>query len=592
MAGYIPRDFIDQLIASIDLIDIIQERVQLKKAGKNFVACCPFHQEKSPSFNVSQDKQFYHCFGCGVSGNVISFLIDFDRMNFIEAIEFLAGRAGLEIPTDPNAKADKRQGSRIEDYQLFEQINKFYQHQLKNTPRAIDYLKARGINGEIAKHFGIGFAPDSWDSLLKEFHNPQKLFEIGMVIAKENSQGFYDRYRNRITFPIRNTRGQIIGFGGRVLDQSLPKYLNSPETHLFQKNQELYGWHEALQSSRKLVQIFVVEGYFDVISMAQAGITETVATLGTATSSEHIQKISRQCPQITFCFDGDKAGRDAAWRALMNALPVLKDDLQINFLFLPDGEDPDSFVLKQGAQAFREFAQRALPLSEYFFSHLTHDCNLQLAEGRAKLVKLAVPLIAKIPHNAIAQSLFDELAKNTKFDKSIIQRLLHDCLQKSEADFDLIAQKATNHHRIHLTPMRLAIALLIQNPKLAQTISPEKIHSLPHDFPGIDLLQKIFSICHENSNISTAVLLEHWRDQADFPQLLRLAAQEFDTPNDEILLSSWQDSLERIFEQVTQNTMSSLLEKMKTGNLSNEEKNQLLLLINRKIKDELKIDFN
>lgn len=579
MSRHIPRDFIEQLVNKIDLIDIIQERVQLKKAGKNFIACCPFHQEKSPSFNVSPTKQFYHCFGCGVSGNVISFLIDFDHMNFIDAIEFLANRVGLEIPQDKHFKPDKQQASRIEGHELLEQINIFYQQQLNQAPFALAYLQSRQISEEMIKRFGLGFAPNSWDSVLKKFKEPQRLLDLGMIIAKDQDTGFYDRYRNRIIFPIRNTRGQIIGFGGRVLDDSLPKYLNSPETHLFQKNQELYGWHEALQNTRKLEQVFVVEGYLDVISLAQAGIPETVATLGTATSSAHIQKISRQCKQIIFCFDGDKAGREAAWRALNNALPVLKDDVHIRFLFLPDGEDPDSFIQHHGAEAFRSLAQHAIPLSEYLFNHLTAECNLQLAEGRAKLVKLAIVLIAKIPPSIFAESLLDQLIKLSKFDKATISKLLRDAVQKTDIDFTLIANKTTHQYRIHLTPMRSSIALLLQNPSLAHHVAPEKIAQLSNDFPGAALLKEIFIICQENPTLTTAALLEQWRDRAEFAQLLRLAAQEFDIPDEETLCTTWQDSLQRIFEQINQSEITGLLEKMKTEGLTAEEKQQLLALV-------------
>ncbi|MCD6048148.1 MAG: dnaG [Gammaproteobacteria bacterium] len=578
MSNHIPREFIDHLIARSDIVDIIQERVQLKKAGKNFVACCPFHQEKTPSFNVSQVKQFYHCFGCGVSGNVISFLMDYDRLGFIDAIEFLAKRAGVEVPREKSIDP-KQQQSKLEDVGLMENIAAFYQQQLKASPQAIEYLKSRAISGTTAKQFSIGYAPDSWDSVLKQFKHAEKLLSLGMVIEKDNQQGFYDRFRNRLMFPIHNTRGQVIGFGGRVMDQSLPKYLNSPETSLFQKSHELYGWHQALQSTRKLEQVFVVEGYLDVISLHQAGITEAVATLGTATSSEHVNKIARQCAHIIFCFDGDKAGRDAAWRALNNALPALQDGLQLDFLFLPEGEDPDSFVQKQGAAAFREFAKQALPLSEYLFKQLSVDCNLQQAEGRSKLVKSAIPLLAKIPQGAFLRMLCEALANMTKFDLSSMQRLLQDAQQKPAEQFEVLANRVTNQYRLQLTPMRLAIALLVQHPSCAQSADAEKIHNLTQKLPGAELLEKVFLACIEKPEASTATLLEAWRNLPEFSHLLKLAALELEINDEKTLQATWQDSLQRLEQQAKHIEITALLEKMKANGLNEIENARLLALI-------------
>jgi DNA primase len=577
--SHIPREFIDQLIARSDLIDIIQERVSLKKAGKNFVACCPFHQEKTPSFSVSPMKQFYHCFGCGVSGNVISFLMDYDRLGFLDAIEFLARRAGLEIPREQDPNYAKRQQSKLEDHELLENIARFYQQQLRQAPAAIEYLKSRGITGETAKNFGIGFAPDSWDSVLKQFKHPEKLLSLGMVVEKENDQGYYDRFRNRLMFPIRNARGQVIGFGGRVLDQSLPKYLNSPETPLFQKSQELYGWHEALQGTRKLTQVFVVEGYLDVVSLHQAGITEAVATLGTATSAEHVQKISRQCSTIIFCFDGDKAGRDAAWRALTNALPVLQDGLQLQFLFLPEGEDPDSFIQKNGADAFREFAKNALTLSEYFFKQLSGECHLQHAEGRAKLVKLALPFLAKIPEGAYVTLLREELSKISKFDPVTLQRLSQAARQKSTHDFDESTAQLGNAYRLQMTPMRLAISLLLQYPGIIKNIDASLLERLPETFAGTELLKKVANACLQNLEVTTAALLENWRDTPEFSILSRLAAQELNIENENTLLTIWQDSLQRMMQQINETEVQTLLEKMKSTSLSSEEQQRLMRLL-------------
>ena len=580
MSGFIPRDFIEQLIARTDLIDIIQERIQLKKAGKNFVSQCPFHQEKTPSFNVSPTKQFYHCFGCGASGNVISFLLDFDRMEFPEAIEFLAHRLSLEIPYEKNTRPNNAPSkqSKLDDFALLNEVAVFYQQQLKTSDDAINYLKSRGINGMTAKLFGIGFAPNRWDAVLKKFNDPEKLLATGMLIQKENEQSYYDRFRNRLMFPIRNTRGQVIGFGGRVLDDSLPKYLNSPETHLFQKNNELYGWFECLQNSRKLQRVFVVEGYLDVVSLAQAGISEVVATLGTATSSEHIQKIARQCPQIVFCFDGDKAGRQAAWRALNSALPVLQDNLHLRFLFLPDGEDPDSYVQKNGAEAFRALADQAMPLSEYFFSHLTEECQLQLAEGRAKFVNLAIPLLAKLPNGAFLRMLCEECAQLSKMDQNSIQKMLVEA-KTHHSSFDQITTDTMQHVRLQLTPMRLAIALLIQYPPLAHTEAAQAIQTLPAEFPGTALLQELYQTCLEKNELTTAGLLEAWRERSEFTTLTKLAGQELETSDDATHQQLWKDTLNRLHEQHRQMQIDRLIKKMKENKLSESEHQELMELL-------------
>ncbi len=580
MSGFIPRNFIDQLINQSDIVDIIQERVHLKKAGKNFTAPCPFHQEKTPSFNVSPVKQFYHCFGCGASGNIISFLMDYDRMEFPEAIEFLADRLGLNVPYEKghsNQQASK--ASKLDDFSLMQEIANFYKTELAQSQDAKTYLEKRQIDPSINKVFQLGFAPNRWDSLLRAFpKNTQKLFELGMLTEKENRANYYDRFRHRLMFPIRNTRGQIIGFGGRVLDDSLPKYLNSPETPLFQKNRELYGWYECLQHSQKLQQVFVVEGYLDVIALFQAGITEAVATLGTATSSEHIQKITKQCQHIIFCFDGDRAGREAAWRALNAALPVLRDNLQIHFLFLPEGEDPDSFVRQFGAAKFREFGTSALPLSTYFYNQLSQECHLHTAEGRAKLVNLAIPLLAKIPPGAFLSILTQECARLSKMEHNKIQQLLHNT-QINVTNFEPVSALSLQAFKLQLTPIRLAIALLLQNPILGQHSHAKTIVALQNDSPGTALLHKIYQQCLANPDFLTAHLLEMWRNEPECDALMKLAGQELSAHDEKTTEQLWQDTLRHLGEQHRQLQIDALIKKVKENTINTEEHQILMELL-------------
>ncbi|MEJ6773486.1 MAG: DNA primase, partial [Porticoccaceae bacterium] len=377
MAGLIPQTFIDDLLDRVDIVDVVNTRVQLKKAGKNYKACCPFHEEKSPSFTVAQDKQFYYCFGCGVGGNALGFVMEFDRLDFLPAVEMLAKNAGLEIPREaaPDRAVSKQKDSL---YSMLTEADRFFRQQLranKAAGSAVDYLKGRGLSGKIAAQFGVGYAPQGWDNLLKASGtDPQKiklLDESGMIIVKPEEKKQYDRFRHRIMFPIRDQRGRTIGFGGRVLDDSTPKYLNSPETPVFHKGRELYGLYEARQALKEIPHLIMVEGYMDVIALAQYGIHNAVATLGTALTESHLQKLFRYTSELVFCFDGDKAGRRAAARSLDIALPEMKDGVSAKFLFLPDGEDPDSMVRKLGTEDFQKQVEAAQPLSEFLFEQLS-----------------------------------------------------------------------------------------------------------------------------------------------------------------------------------------------------------------------------
>ena len=400
MAGRIPQAFIDEIVARADIVEVINARVPLKKSGREFKACCPFHNEKSPSFWVSPDKQFYHCFGCGAHGTVIGFLMQYEKMDFVDAVADLAQRAGMELPREAGA-ARETGGADLHD--LMSRASRFFEQNLADQPRAHQYLRYRGIDAATQAKFTLGFATDSWDALLKRLgadeDERRRLLQVGLVIERdtrggERAAGFYDRFRDRLMFPIRDSRGRVIAFGGRIIDQGEPKYLNSPETPLFHKGRELYGLYEARQARSDFKRLMIVEGYMDVVRLHQAGITYAVATLGTATTQEHLNKIFRMTSELVFCFDGDRAGRQAAWRALENALPLAEDGREFRFIFLPEGHDPDTLVAAEGKEAFEERLKTAIPLSEYLVQHLSAEVDLQHIDGRAKLKALAAPLFA------------------------------------------------------------------------------------------------------------------------------------------------------------------------------------------------------
>ncbi|MDO9053756.1 MAG: DNA primase [Gallionella sp.] len=407
----IPRSFIQDLLNRLDIVDVIERYVPLKKAGTNYVACCPFHNEKSPSFTVSQAKQFYHCFGCGVHGTAIGFVMEHLGLGFVEAIEDLAQSVGMNVPHEQSAAGEHHQRVAPDLYEVMKTATRYYREQLKLSVRAIDYLKQRGLSGEIAAKFAIGFAPDAWQNLAATFPDYQAgvLHETGLVIDNDNDKR-YDRFRDRIMFPIINVRSQVIGFGGRVLDKGEPKYLNSPETPLFEKGHELYGLFQAQKAIRAGQRALVVEGYMDVVALAQHGVEYAVATLGTATTPYHIQKLLRLADQIVFCFDGDKAGQKAAWRALENALPHLQDGKRISFLFLPVEHDPDSFIREFGKSVFEQRMTEAMPLSGYLLHEISMDLDLRSQEGRNQLLQRAKPLLSAITSPVAALLLRKEVA--------------------------------------------------------------------------------------------------------------------------------------------------------------------------------------
>jgi DNA primase len=562
MSNLIPREFIQQLLDRIEIVDLIDGRVPLKKkSGNNYFACCPFHTEKSASFSVSQAKQFFYCFGCGASGNAIDFLLKYDRLSFPEAVEALAKQIGMEVPRSGFHSPEKTiKQTSLHD--LLEKISQFYQSQLRNHSNAIEYLKKRGLTGDIAKQFEVGFAPPGWESVYKQFENQKsQLFDAGMLIKKDDG-GCYDRFRERIMFPIRDRRGKVIGFGGRIIDKGEPKYLNSPETPIFQKGHELYGLFQALKAHRELKKVLIVEGYMDVISLFQHGITYAVATLGTATTANHLQRLFRYTPEIIFCFDGDNAGRTAASRALHVVMPVMKDGVQIRFMFLPENEDPDTLIRKEGKENFEARMQKSLTISEFFFQTIAHETDITSTDGRARFVKLAKEQIDKIPEGIFQQMMLDELANRSRMDISLLtkpqQKVQTTQIKKARSP----------------SAMRLALTLLVQQPDLA-TLITEPLPAV--DIKGYDFLLTLLDFLHQHPGLNTATLIEFWRDTPEEKILLQLA--QFDHMVPEKTEQEFLGAIERLKEFGRKQTIEQMLLKASQSGLSDEEKKQLNELI-------------
>jgi DNA primase len=578
MAGHIPRSFIDDLLARLDIVDIVDARVKLKKKGKNYGACCPFHNEKTPSFSVSQEKQVYHCFGCGVHGNAIDFIMEFERLDFVEAIEELASFLGLDVPreqrsgeisTAPRANSEQKRNL----YDLMGGISNFYRSQLKISANktAIDYLKNRGLSGEIVQKFGIGYVADEWDLVRKNFgqqKEAQDMLVTGGMLIENDKGNRYDRFRGRVMFPIRDRRGRVIGFGGRVLEDGTPKYLNSPETPIFHKGKELYGLYEVLQAYREPPQILVVEGYMDVVALAQYGVDYSVASLGTSTTGDHVQMLFRQTSTVVCCYDGDRAGKEAAWRALENALEYLKTGNTLKFLFLPDGEDPDSYIRENGQEAFEQLVQNATPLSTYLFDNLIeiHKLNLGTTEGKSALRAHASALINKIPDSYFQELLEKLLDERTGFDNQLRRARVHTKNPTPQP-----------HKELKRTPMREVIALLIQNPSYADMV-PDLSSVKGLQLPGLSLFVEVLDKCHAHPHINTGQLLEHWRHNKHEALLSRLASWEIplDEDNQEDIFL---DSLDNILAQCVEKQIENLQAKARSVGLSAEEKRELLALM-------------
>ncbi len=520
MAGQIPQHFIDDLLAKVDIVDVIDKRVTLKKSGSNYSACCPFHNEKTPSFTVSQTKQFYHCFGCSANGNAISFLMEYEGMHFVDAIESLADSVGLEVPRNAQAKQIRDDSKPL--YTLMESIAAWYQSELRKSPEAIDYLKTRGLSGETAKRFSIGYVPDGWDGLQTHFPGQEAaLLKTGMLIQGDGGKRPYQRFRKRIMFPIRDRRGRVIGFGGRVLDNQEPKYLNSPETPLFHKGSELYGLYEARKAAQDAAAAIVVEGYMDVVALAQHGIDNAVATLGTAANQQHSEALFRVVPNIIFCFDGDRAGRAAAWRALTATLPCLQDGHDAHFLFLPDGEDPDSVVKAGGAAGFRDLMSTRIPIIDYLYQHLASELDMTSIGGKATLAEKAKPLLATIPKGVYKQLALQRL-----------EALIGLSLGSKSTPQTPAPRQAARPSRAPsgkdsgLTPMSRAVLLCLQFPQVVSTVAPDDFDINPQ-MPGAEVLLKLIGYCDSDPRMTTARLLERFRDGRNHDYLIKLATKPY-----------------------------------------------------------------
>jgi DNA primase len=600
VAGRIPQHFIDELIARTDIVEVIGSRVQLKRGGKEYKACCPFHDEKSPSFTVSADKQFFHCFGCGAHGTALGFVMEYDHLGFVEAVEELAARAGMEVPREGGSAAPAHPNDEL--YVAMERAALFFRQSLSGEARAKDYVNRRGLTADITQRFGIGFAPAKWDALLGRYGTTdderQILLRAGLIIERnrENARpgeqpGFYDRFRDRVMFPIRDTRGRCIGFGGRVLDQGEPKYLNSPETELFHKGRELYGLFEARQATRSLQRLLVVEGYMDVVSLHQAGITYAVATLGTATTPEHLQRIFRLVGDVVFCFDGDRAGRAAAWRALENAVGEVKQGRQVRFLFLPDGHDPDTLVQSEGAQAFEARLANALPMSDYFIRELSSRVDMASVDGRAKLVELARPLVRRIPSDVYRELLVTQLAEAVRMSANRLGELLGSDESAPAGRFE--SRPAQQPPRRAPMPthsagrgnlVRQAITLLVNFPSAATRITHDEIEAVgTSDRPGMALLAELLAQIREDPPPGMSALLERWRDRPEHGWLSKLALMECLVADAGQAAAELQSALARLInEESPAHRLDALLAKARDDALTDQEKLELQGLLRTK----------
>jgi len=580
MAGKIPAQFIDELLNRVDIVDLINSRVSLKKAGRDYQACCPFHNEKTPSFTVSREKQFFHCFGCGAHDNAIGFLMEYDNLSFVEAVEELAAQAGMEVP--------REQGQQLGPdyrplYEILEESARYYQWQLRKHPdatKAVNYLKQRGLTGEISLEFGIGFAPPGWDNLIRQLgQTPQGLERLrtsGMVSDPEPGK-CYDRFRERIMFPIRNHRGQTIAFGGRILGDGKPKYLNSPETPVFHKGQELYGLYEARKALRRIERLLVVEGYMDVVALAQYGIRYAVATLGTATTGEHLERLFRTTSEVIFCFDGDRAGRDAGWKALETALPHMRDGREARFLFLPDGEDPDSLVRGEGREAFEQRVVHATPLSDFLFDKLEASVDMASLAGRARLAELAKPLLGRLPGGLLREMMQQRLAARVGLEPG---RLGVPAAEPPARGARPLQKKSGAQQT--LSPVRRAITLLLMRPELG------RLPDLPlewrgFDAPGISLLAQLLEIVQVQPNLKAAQIIERWRGEPTFQHLERIWSRSAELPTPESGMEfEFRGALQRLVEQSREQETTQLLERVGTGEASEQEKQRLGQLLSAK----------
>ena len=588
MSGLIPQHFINDLIARIDIVEVIGKRIEIKKAGKEFKAICPFHDDSNPSLTISSAKGFYHCFSCGAHGTALGFLMDYEHLGFVEAIESLSSDLGIDIPYEKNSKPPKRNNNL---FVLMDKIQEHYQNNLKNNKKAIDYLKKRGINGKTAKRFNIGYAPHGWQNILDHFGQSnseiKQLLSLGLIIKKDNNE-HYDRFRNRIIFPIRDNRGRFIGFGGRILNQDQPKYLNSPETPLFHKGKELYGLYECQQAIRNIKKIVVVEGYMDVIGLAQHGVNYAVASMGTATTADHFTRLFRLTDFICFCFDGDQAGVDAAWRALENALPHIREGRQIKFIFLPNGEDPDSYIRNNSAADFEKQLKAGTDLSDFLIDKIAQNIDIKSIDGKARLAEKAKPLISQIPKGIFKELIIEKLSEFIALSPKKLKTLITQNAKRNSIKFrnNKVTYNKTAQKKNKESPsiIKKAITLVLNYPEIVKNI--DDFSTNDQNKPGTEILKKLIDTIKEEPKINTAGLIERWRDDKEGKYLGQLAITELPENTEFDALTELKNCfllLEKIYYK---ERINILIDKQSKNELSAKEKNELGKLIHKnKMKD-------
>jgi len=564
----IPDAFIDDLLARSDIVEVVGSRVPLKRQGKEYSARCPFHDERSASFTVSPTKQFYHCFGCGAHGTAISFLMNYDRLEFLDAVDELAKRVGMEVPRDTQPRTAQQQDDSRELYAALDAATRFFQKSLEGSDTARAYLDRRGVDEENRARFAIGYAPDGYSALkdaLGKDERRMKLLDRAGLFSKNDRGHVYDKFRDRVMFPIYDRRGRVIAYGGRVLEKDDgPKYLNSPETALFHKGRELYGLWQVRQANQKIERLIVVEGYMDVVSLFQFGVTQAVATLGTATTPDHAELLFRNAPDVFFCFDGDAAGRRAGWRALESVLPRMKDGRQAFFLFLPDGEDPDTIVRKEGKEGFDERLKQATPLSQFFFDELTREVNMATLDGKARLAERARPMLAQIPDGAFGDLMKQQLATLTGLGSAPAPAPAARPPQRAVAP----AQRRSL--------VRAAIAILLQQPSLAMTLDGHHFGGLR--LPGVELLIELLTLVEQRPDISTGALLEHFDGREEQDALQKLAAQTL--PGDEAMWNQeLHDAVAQLEKQLLLQRLEELQAKQRQQGLDDTDKYELRELL-------------
>jgi len=592
--GRIPQHFIDELIARADIVEVIGARVPLKKAGREYKACCPFHNEKTPSFWVSPDKQFYHCFGCGKHGTVLGFLMDHDHLAFPEAVEELATRLGLSVPHEGGPEAGARRADEPL-YELTASVARFYAENLVRSARARDYLAGRGLTPETVERFAVGYASDSWNELLRRFgaHDSGRklLAEAGLIVERErgavrDGERHYDRFRDRIMFPIRDARGRVIAFGGRIIDAGEPKYLNSPETVLFHKGRELYGLYEVRRARANLTRLIVVEGYMDTVRLHQAGIDYAVATLGTATTAEHLKRLFRLSTAVVFAFDGDRAGRAAAWRALQQALPEAREGREIRFLFLPQGHDPDTLVAAEGRVAFEERVAGAVPLSEYLVRELSEQSELSSADGRARFAANARPLFAKVPAGVYRELLLERLAQVVGLSAARLEELWSAAAPAGPSPAPPAPKRPAPRRAAGSggrgTLVRQAIVRLLHYPAVALEVTPAERAGLDaSDEAGVGLLRELLDNLREQPAQIPAQVIQRWEGREGAEALQKLLEREEVIPGAPAAAGELRAALVKLADQAARGRLEALEAKSRAGDLSASEIEEFQRLINR-----------